>query len=383
MEITAPRDEDDLAQYTALSDTVFAAALRPSVLAAPAQVRVAVEAGRVVGGLIVLPMSQYYGGTPLPAAGLSTVCVAADRRGRGVAGALITETLREQAAAGAVVSPLWTPALGFYRRWGWDVAGDAWTLDRPIEAFAPTAAPYRVADVTGGSPGTDLYERIAVRWNGPVERDGAWWRRRYPSDSPGTLHRIDAPDGTPRALVGWRRTRLPDGWGHRLDITDYWADDPQAAALADAFIGAQRSQARSVRFLPGTLPALPEHLWRTAQFNSEGRLHHPWMARLLDPARALAATHWPAAARGRLALSLTRPDGAAQALRITVEDGRATAEPGHLDEGPALPVGLFTSWFTGAIGTDDLRHRTGADHHALDLLAAMGGQRRPWLPDLF
>ncbi|MEV3875132.1 GNAT family N-acetyltransferase [Streptomyces sp. NPDC049906] len=386
MEITAPRHEADLAEYARLAHRAFATELTDlEVLHTHGAVRLALDGQRVIGGVTALPVGQFFAGAALSSCCISTVCVAVDQRGRGVARRLLEHVTAEQRAAGAVISSLWTPSLGLYRRWGWELAGSATTGQLPIDAFAPPVRHgYRVADVTESAE-HPLQRSLARTWHGPVDRPAWWWTWKYPDTTTGPrLYEISDPDGRARALVGCSRTRTGP-WGHELEITDYWAGDPEAAGLANAFISDQRSQAATVRFQPGTQPLLAPHLWTTDQYTTSQQVWHPWMLKLLDPAGAIEQRPWPEAATGHLDLRLLGPSGAEEHLSFDIASGKATAVTGR-NPRVTLPTGLFTSWYAGSASTEHLLQWGEADgvtEEDRQLLTAMSGSHHTWLPDLF
>ncbi|MFE3413415.1 GNAT family N-acetyltransferase [Streptomyces mirabilis] len=386
-QITAPRDDDDLAQYARLAHQAFAIDFDDlDVLRVHGTVRLAVSGSRVVGGVTALPVGQFFGGTELPACCLSTVCVAADQRGQGVARRMVEHAVAEQRESGAVVSSLWTPSIGLYRRWGWEVAGTTSAHSFPMDFFVRgVLRDFGVTELTDPAE-HPLQRRLAADgWNGPVDRPTWWWKWKYPQDDPDSqLFALTGTDGTTRAVVGYtRKSQAP--WGHALEITDYWAADPVAVDLANAFIGVHRSQAVTVRFRHGVLPDPPALLWGSDQYAGSHQHWHPWMLRLLDPRGALARRSWPGHATGRLDLRLVHPDGSEEDLLVTVEAGAADAVAGGTGR-LTLPVTLLASWYSGALSTDRLLRWTAGDSVTREdrrLLVAMSAGARAWLPDLF
>ncbi|MFD9440600.1 enhanced intracellular survival protein Eis [Streptomyces sp. NPDC060006] len=391
-QITAPRDDDDLAQYARLAHQSFAIDFDDlDVLRVHGTVRLAVSGPRVLGGVTALPVRQFFGGTELPACCLSTVCVAADQRGRGVARRLVEQAVREQRESGAVVSSLWTPSMGVYRRWGWEIAGTTSTYGFPMDFFVRDAlrrGALRDFAVTELMDPTEhpLHRRLAADgWNGPVDRPAWWWKWKYPQADPDSqLFALAGADGGTHALVGYtRKNEAP--WGHALEVTDYWAADPAAVDLANAFIGSHRSQAVAVRFRHGVLPDPATLLWGSDQYSGSHQHWHPWMLRLLDPRGALVRRSWPEHAFGRLDLRIVHPDTSEEDLLVTVEAGSAdvvTGGTGRL----RIPVTLLASWYSGALSTDRLLRRSAADDATREdrrLLVAMSAGSRAWLPDLF
>ena len=68
--------------------------------AGAAHVRVARVKGRIIGGLVEIPMGQWFGGQSVPMLGLAGVAIAPEARGKGLALSMVRETLRSAATGG-------------------------------------------------------------------------------------------------------------------------------------------------------------------------------------------------------------------------------------------------------------------------------------------
>jgi len=74
-------------------------------------VRVARRGAEVLGGLIEVPMGQWFGGRSVPMLGYAGVAVAPAARGEGVALTLMVDALRAARSRGFVLSTLYPAAV--------------------------------------------------------------------------------------------------------------------------------------------------------------------------------------------------------------------------------------------------------------------------------
>ena len=81
------------------------------------------QGGRLVGGMILVPMGQWYGGRAVPMTGVAGVAVAPEARGSGVAQAMMASCVRELQQNGAPLSALYPATLSLYRGAGYEIAG--------------------------------------------------------------------------------------------------------------------------------------------------------------------------------------------------------------------------------------------------------------------
>ncbi len=77
----------------------------------------------VVGTSQAIAFDQWFGGSRVPCAGVASVAVLPEYRGRGVAGALMTQLLQHRRGQGDAVSTLYPANAQLYRRLGYEFAG--------------------------------------------------------------------------------------------------------------------------------------------------------------------------------------------------------------------------------------------------------------------
>src|SRR6266566_8638243 len=123
--------------------------------------------GRPAAGAAFQDMRQWWRGRPVPMAGVSSVKVAPEYRGRGIGRLLMTALLDAIAAGGYPLSALFPATMPLYRSLGWELAGardtaviPARSLLRlvPPEALPPEAdvAPEALPPEADVAPAADL-----------------------------------------------------------------------------------------------------------------------------------------------------------------------------------------------------------------------------------
>src|SRR5687768_5716726 len=81
--------------------------------------RVLEENGRVMACMRAMDFAHFYGGRAVPAAGIASVAVAAEARGKGFGTVIMRESLSELRARGVVISSLYPATVPIYRQCGY------------------------------------------------------------------------------------------------------------------------------------------------------------------------------------------------------------------------------------------------------------------------
>ena len=105
--------------------------------------------GRLAGAAVIQHMRQGWCGRAVPMAGVSSVMVAPEDRGRGVARRLMTALLDEVAARGHPLSALYPATMPLYRSLGWELAGLRETAVIPARSLRDPAPPDPVVPTAG------------------------------------------------------------------------------------------------------------------------------------------------------------------------------------------------------------------------------------------
>lgn len=282
--------------------------------------------GAPAGAAIVHDMRQYWAGQPVKMAGIASVKVAPEHRGRGIGRAIMTEVLRLAAGRGYPLSALYPATMPVYRSLGWELAGAKYRFTVPARSLLALREPDEAAG--GGGAG---YRDVPVR-------------RATPADAAavigvvGEAHRA-ARDAGP---LTWDEGPV-EQWLGRPDLYCYLAGDDGFAAYrwSGGGLWAERVHART----PGTLRALwsviASHCstastvsgltgpadpfwWLTAERDANVTSRRMWMLRVVDAAAAIAARGFPPGLSASVPLEISdraRPGNAGR-WQLTVSDGR-------------------------------------------------------------
>ena len=187
-------------------------------------VRLLYDRGRIIGGLGLLQLGQWYGGACVPMVGIAAVGIAPDYRGKGAALALMQNAVQELHATGTPLSVLYSAAQPLYRKAGYEQAGTlcTWEISTSSIELKDDALP--IEPISRDSTELELaalYPQQARLINGHLDRNAAIWEGLldWQKDVPPYAYRL----GTvvqPEGYVIFRQQgdgRSQSAGGQRLD----------------------------------------------------------------------------------------------------------------------------------------------------------------------
>jgi predicted acetyltransferase len=356
--------------------------------AAPhAPLRLAHMDGEIVGGYMLLPGGQFFGGKSVPAHGVTAVAVHPAWRRRGVAGALMRDCIRLARENGAALAPLHAATVRLYRRWGWEVCSQ--TLRHVVQTAALTG-------LSGDGNARSRPDRTTVeamrrahlvQWDGPLDRADWFLSVEWDPGDP----------ATPRYEYGWyegdqltgfvRYTSSREGGSWvRLRVAEFIFTTEASLRGLLGFLGGQESMSNEVSFEHSALVDVSSVLWLLPEPHRtlavQGFLC--WMQRIVDIEVAMSARGWPASAAGRAELEVTDPIAGVERFVLEVEGGTGRVTPGGAGT-IRCGIGALSAWYSSALRAQDavrlgLIEGDSAAITALDGLIAGG---LPWMPDFF
>ena len=271
----------------------------------------AFDGSRLVAAARYHDMVQWWQGRCLPMAGVASVMVAPEDRGRGTGRALMTALLGLIAERGYPVSVLYPATMAIYRSLGWEIAGGQDTVVIPARALRSLVSP----DPWLADPGPAAGERGAVAPGAAEHGAGdAGLRRCGPEDSGqvlaviGGVHealRDSGPNTRDEATVRrWlgdedRYAYLaPDGflayrWRNGNDeilVELALASSAATTRALWAIIASYSSIAGTVRGRVGPADSLR---WLISEPDLALARAHEWMLRVVDAAAAVAGRGFP------------------------------------------------------------------------------------------
>jgi predicted acetyltransferase len=291
---------------------------------------------RLAGTAAFHDMRQWWHGRSLPMAGVASVKVAPEDRGRGVGKALMTELLGLIAARGYPVSALFPATAPIYRSLGWEVAGGlyeavlpGWAMGSLLPPDGRTAGPPPPLRRAGPQDAAEVLAVVgrfyaSARQHGPntrgVQEIGSWLGDR-------DVFAYLAPDGF--LAYGWLADK------HSILVQHALAASAETTSALWGIVASHATQARTVR---AWLSPDDPIAWLTSEPDIEVR-RTPWMLRLVDAAAAIAARGFPAAVRASIALrvddSVLPANSGLWALQVS--DGQGSLTPLETARAAAMP----------------------------------------------
>ncbi|HEY3493395.1 MAG TPA: GNAT family N-acetyltransferase [Polyangiaceae bacterium] len=347
------------------------------------EVRVARQGGRLLGGLLRIPMGQWFGGRSLPLLGLAGVVVAPEARGRKVALSLVADTLRGARSAGIALSALYPATITLYRAAGYELAGCRFRFTGECKNLPVARGELGVRPLTpGDDPSVErLYSELARQRTGYLDRGPyVWGRVRSPRGESSAGYLATGPNG-PEGYVYLSQT----GPQHKreLVVNDLVAATAGAAERLLSLIADHRSTIPSFTFY-GThadalLLSLPERAFRA-------EIADPFMLRVVHAERALAGRGYPEGIELSVELDLhdeLLPENSGR-YRLDVRGGAATVTRGGGGHAK-LGVRALAALYSGFLSPFELARarEIEADATVLARLAALFAGPPPAMCDFF
>ena len=287
--------------------------------------------GRPAGAAMIYHHEQYWLGRPVPCAGVASVKVAPEYRGRGTGRALMTELLALMADRGYLVSALYPATTPIYRSLGWELAGAKHQFSVPAHALRALVTP----DLGGSLPeppvrraspddGALVNEVIGRSYRlgrhaGPITWD-ADTQRDWLADP--ALYSYLAGD----PAEGFAAYRWGHGGTEELFVEQVAAVTPGALRALWSVIASNASVTRTVTGWTG--PSDP-FWWLTRERDATISRRSMWMLRVVDAPAAIAARGFPPGVSVSVPLQLRdqlRPANTGP-WELTVSNGTASLRP--------------------------------------------------------
>lgn len=288
--------------------------------------RVFRQGGAVAGGLLLVPMGQFWGGRSVRLGGFSAVGVAAHARGSGVATRMMEESLRELRREGFPLAGLYPATQPLYRRVGFEQAGARYEIRGPVSALPEGSheLPVRRFAAEDLPALQRLYAGVARARTGWLDRGPYVWSRiQEPRGHTAHGYVVMDEAGEPEGYTFLARVMKPS-FKHDLLLTDLIARSPRGWRRLLTFLRDHGSLAQEVVWFGGADEPL---LLPLREQTLAARVYNWWMLRLLDVPAALEARGYPLGLSATLHLEVTEdalfPDNAGRwVLEVSGGEGR-------------------------------------------------------------
>ncbi len=352
-----------------------------------ANLRVVRDGSAIVGGLVSIPMGQFYGGRSVPMVGVAAVAVLPEHRGSGAGGALMNAYVAEMRAAGLPISTLYPATQPLYRNAGYERAGGEYRIE--VEANRLDGGDRELA-VRAAKPEDEpvleeCYRRRARLSSGNLDRNAYIWSRiRSPISDRVVTYVVEGPSGV-EGYVRYVTKENDVDPAFKLWCPDVVALTPGAARRIVGFFADHWSLTGQIAWRGS--PADPLLAVRREPVPALVKLWNIWMLRILDVATSMTARGWSPGVAGEVHLDITAdevlPENAGRWI-VRVGDGRAEAERGGRGTLRTDIRGL-AAMYTGFHAPADLRAAgfVDADDATLASATALFAGPHPWMADHF
>ncbi|HLF77971.1 MAG TPA: GNAT family N-acetyltransferase [Dehalococcoidia bacterium] len=176
----------------------------------------------------IIPAQMRINGGALSFGAVSPVANSPFQRRKGHTGVLLRQSLAHMRQQGQVLSGLYTPHPAFYRRYGWEVAGDGRRYEFKPKDLKLTVRPQQRGSLRPVKPDAWLeldavFQQATRLSTGPFVRDEFWWSKWIFGSSPS--QRLEAvlwqdDTGTPQGYLLAVPGNTPDGWAGRVSVLE-------------------------------------------------------------------------------------------------------------------------------------------------------------------
>ena len=342
--------------------------------------RVITSQNRVVGGLAIYNMGQWFGGKTVPMAGIAAVGVAPEYRGQGVANRLLKQTIRELHSQQIPISSLYPATQVPYRQVGYEQGGSLsqWKLPTASLQLKERTLVMNPIEDLEQHIFEDIYRQQARLNNGNLDRNQAIWQTVLKSSEKEKLYAY---------LIG--SISQPEGYviftqqQEQICIRDWALLTATAAKRVWTFLGDHRSQIKEVTWWGS--PVNPFLLLLPEQSGIVEKQEN-WMLRIIDLSMALEQRGYPPQLSAELHLKIEDDLLPANNGKfcLQVSQGKGKVERGGNGDFQ-LNIRHFASLYTGFLSPVRLKQLDylQATPAALATASLIFSSDRPWMPDFF
>ncbi len=357
---------DDWPQYDAVRSEAFARGRpaqarnpdNPADVFLPFQIGL-FDGARLVAGSTTHDLRVAWGDVDAPLGGLAGVACVADQRGRGHVGRLIRESLIAMRESGQYLSGLYPFAYAFYRRYGWDWAGEKRRNKVPlaeIPSFLEGAHVRRVEMPDALAIAKMVYARTIRRYRGMTTRETVrpnWWNDLNDRDGRSTYVHVYENPQTSEA-EGYLVFRFPES-GDTAEIGDFFVDTPEAYRGLLSILHYYATQLGLASWDAPMDDLLPLCIMNKGMETTTVR--PLFMGRVVDVAAAFAALKPPADVQGKVVMGVedTTCDWNSGSFAIEAASGALHIKRTDAEPGVTLDIQTLSQAYWGQPSLDLLR----------------------------
>lgn len=244
----------------------------------------------VVGGLVVIPMGQWWGGESVSMTGIAGVGVAPEFRGSGAALSLMQQAVKELYKKDVPISVLYPATQRLYRKAGYEQGGSICSWEIPAQSIQIKQQPLPIKSVPLDSEiFYDLYAKQGKNINGYLNRNQTIWNRIIKPSEKEVFYgyiigSIEKPEGY--IIINQRSTDSDN----ILSVVDWVVLTNAALQSFWSFLSNHRSQIHKIRWRSSVIDNLTLIL---PEQTAKNRFIRRWMLRIINVEKALSERGYP------------------------------------------------------------------------------------------
>ncbi|UCD74496.1 MAG: GNAT family N-acetyltransferase [Phycisphaerales bacterium] len=386
--VRPPVDDDEVAALMENHRPIFAVPVERMAgygkLVGRENFRLITAGEKLVGGLAIVHMGQFFGGRSVPTYGIAAVGIAAQVRGRGAATELMRQTIREAYERGCPLSTLYPATQPVYRYAGYEQAGCLYEITLPLDTVNMRNRSLNVRPIEEGDVETikRVYTESVQHCNGPLDRGHYIWSRVFkPREGQADGFLVERDSRCEGYLYYIRR----EGGRifYNLKCTDLVALTPEAGRRLLTFLADHRSLAEEAVIFRS--PADP--MWALlAEQTCRVKLEMQWMIRINDVVKALEGRGYPTGLNSEIHLEVADDLNEANHGRfvLRIADGEGKVERGG--EGRLqIDIRGLAALYSGYRSPQQLSTAGLLKAEPADMVAAAGAfaGTGPWMAEQF
>ena len=239
----------------------------------------------VIGGLAVIPMSQWWGAQSVSMTGIAGVGIAPEYRGSGAALSLMQQTIKELYANDVAISVLYPSTQRLYRKLGYEQGGSFYGWETSAQSIQIREQPLPIKAVpTDSKIFYEIYEKQAKNINGYLNRAKPIWHRIMKPSGKDTYYAYligSAED--PQGYIIFSQHSAEDG--AILRVRDWVVLTNAAAQTFWSFLSNHRAQIDKIRWRSSVIDRLALLL---PEQSATIKFTQCWMLRILNVEKALS-----------------------------------------------------------------------------------------------
>ena len=345
--------------------------------------RILCQDNKVIGGLAIYIMGQYFGEQSIPMAGIAAVGIAPEYRGQKAATTLMSEVVKELYEKNISLSTLYPATQKLYRGVGYEQGGVycKWEILLHNISVNNRVLPIEKIDDPHPDHFQELYQQQAKRNNGHLDRSLSIWQNIFNDDKEKTYAYFVGEKDNRQGYLIYQQVVI-NGKVY-LKVKDWVALNSSAMQRLWTLIADHRSQVSKCHwqgsFYDYKMLLLPEKIGNILD-------HDIWFTRIIDVVKALEMRPYPSQIETELNFAIDDPlipqNCSNFQLQISGGKGKVTkAEKADIQ----LTIQSLASLYTGFLTAKQLYYceKLEANDSNLDSLNQVFALPTPSLPDFF